>query len=156
VYVFTNKITGEQYVGSSINLGSRVRYYFKPSVRATENRLIIQSLNKYGVENFTLSIYKIDPKLFETQFKPLEYSRALEQYYIFTSNSVLNNIKVAGANPGGPMDENTKLSIGKANRKPLYVYNHDRVRIRLKADSEINSSLYCCICFITVTLSTIE
>jgi len=75
-------------VGSSIDLGSRVRYYFKPSVRATENRLIIQSLNKYGVENFTLSIYKIDQKLFElTQFKPLEYSRALEQYYIFTSNS---------------------------------------------------------------------
>ena len=29
VYIFTNKLTGEEYVGSSINLGSRVRYYFK-------------------------------------------------------------------------------------------------------------------------------
>jgi len=63
VYIFTNKINGEQYVGSSIDLASRVRYYFKPSVRSTENRLIIQSLNKYEIENFTLSIYKIDPKL---------------------------------------------------------------------------------------------
>jgi hypothetical protein len=44
----------------------------------------------YGIENFTLTIYKIDPKLFKTEIKPLEYARALEQYYIFTQNSVLN------------------------------------------------------------------
>ena len=35
--------------------------------------------------------------------------------YIFTLNSVLNEIKVAGGFPGGPMEENTKLAIGKAN-----------------------------------------
>jgi len=42
VYVFTHKTTGEQYVGSTLNLGSRVRTYFKPGVRANESRLIIQ------------------------------------------------------------------------------------------------------------------
>lgn len=136
VYIFTNKLTGEEYVGSSINLGSRVRYYFKASIRNTENRLIIQSLNDYGIENFTLAIYKIDPKLFEIEFKPLEYSRALEQYYIFNSNSVLNSIKVAGASPAGPMDENTKLSIGKANSKPLY--NHDKSILHYTAVSTVS------------------
>jgi len=106
------------------------------SIRNTENRLIIQSLNDYGIENFTLAIYKIDPKLFEIEFKPLEYSRALEQYYIFNSNSVLNSIKVAGASPAGPMDENTKLSIGKANSKPLY--NHDKSILHYTAVSTVS------------------
>lgn len=135
VYVFTHKTTGEQYVGSSINLGSRVRTYFQPGIRANESRLIIQSLNKYGVENFTLSIYKIDPKLFENNFKPLDFSRALEQYYIFTLNSVLNEIKVAGGFPGGPMEENTKLAIGKANSIPIYVYNQDKSILLYSAPS---------------------
>lgn len=30
VYAFTHKTTGEQYIGSTINLGSRVRTYFQP------------------------------------------------------------------------------------------------------------------------------
>jgi hypothetical protein len=135
VYVFTHKPTGEQYVGSTINLGSRVRTYFQPGVRANESRLIIQSLNNYGVENFTLSIYKIDPKLFKTNFKPLDFSRALEQYYIFTFNSVLNEIKVAGGFSGGPMEENTKLAIGKANSVPIYVYNQDKSILHYSATS---------------------
>ena len=31
IYVFTNKITGRQYVGSSANLYRRISSYFKPS-----------------------------------------------------------------------------------------------------------------------------
>lgn len=64
--------------------------------------------------------------MFKGEFKPRTFSLALEQYYIFTLNPVLNDIKVAGASPGGPMAETTKLSIKTALSKPLYVYNHDK------------------------------
>ncbi len=141
VYVLTNKLTGDQYVGSShlvcvrvnpytdsVNLEARIKRYFSPSVLANEKRSITKSLVEYGIENFSLQIYKIDPSLFEGDFTLQEraLSLALEQYYIFTLNPVLNHIKVAGATPGGPMDENTKLSIKKSNSKPLYIYNHDK------------------------------
>jgi hypothetical protein len=126
VYILTNKLTGEQYVGSSISLEARINRYFSPSVLANEKRSISKSLLEYGIDNFSLQIYKI--VLFEGDFKLREraLSLALEQYFIFTKNPVLNHIKVAGATPGGPMDENTKLSIKKSNSKPLYIYNHDK------------------------------
>jgi GIY-YIG catalytic domain-containing protein len=98
VYILTNKLTGEQYVGSSTNLVTRIRQYFIPSTLINGKRLIIQSLNKYGIENFSLAVYKIDPNLFKTKIEPLNYARALEQYYIFTQNSVLNTIKVVNSN----------------------------------------------------------
>jgi len=49
VYIITNKLTGEQYVGSSINLGGRIRRYFSPSVLAQENRSISKSLLEKGI-----------------------------------------------------------------------------------------------------------
>lgn len=107
---------------------ARIKRYFSPSVLANEKRSISKSLLEYGIENFSLQIYKIDPVLFEGEFSLREraLSLALEQYLIFTKNPVLNHIKVAGSAPGGPMDEKTKLSIKKSNSKPLYVYNHDK------------------------------
>jgi NADH-ubiquinone oxidoreductase chain 3 len=137
VYVLTNNVTGEQYVGSSINLVARINRYFSPSVLATEKRAITKSLVKHGIKNFSLEIYVIDPSLFEGKFtfRERDFSLALEQYFIFTKNPALNHIKVAGATPGGPMDENTKLSIKKANSKPLYVYNEDKTILLHISDS---------------------
>ena len=45
---------------------------------------------------FSLAVYIIEPTLFDGEFKPLDFSRALEQYLIFTLNPSLNIIKVAG------------------------------------------------------------
>jgi len=42
VYIWTNLKTGEQNVGSSINLYTRLRSYFKPSIINEGNRLINQ------------------------------------------------------------------------------------------------------------------
>lgn len=47
----------------------------------------------------------------------------LEQYSIFTLNSTLNRIKVAGATP--PISQKVKSSIIKANSVPAYVYVND-------------------------------
>jgi hypothetical protein len=137
VYMLTNKITGELYVGSSIDLGTRIRHYFKPSVLYNNKRAIIQSLREYGVENFSLAVYKIDPILFDGEFKPLDFSRALEQYYIFTKNPVLNTIKVAGGYSTGELAESTKLQIDIANSKPLYVYNKNKTILHFVSDSSL-------------------
>lgn len=98
VYIRTNLKTGEQNVGSSINLYTRLRSYFKPSILNEGNRLINQSMKRFGIINFKLDIYIIDTT-------GMEYSKiravtlCLEQYYILILNPSLNSIKVAGSNP---------------------------------------------------------
>ncbi len=61
---------------------ARIKRYFSPSVLANEKRSISKSLLEYGIENFSLQIYKIDPVLFEGEFSLREraLSLALEQY----------------------------------------------------------------------------
>src|SRR5439155_16625394 len=138
VYEFINKITGELYVGSSVNLADRIRNYFRPSVLVNSDRLIIQSLREYGVQNFSLAVYKIDPILFNGEFKPLVFSRALEQYHIFTKNPVLNVVKVAGGYPSVELSENARLLIGKARSKRLYVYNFEGTVLLYISDSALS------------------
>ena len=60
VYIWTNLLTGEQNVGSSIDLYTRIRQYFKPSVLNEGNRLINKNMKTYGIKNFKLDLYIID------------------------------------------------------------------------------------------------
>jgi len=121
VYIWTNLKTGEQNVGSSINLYTRLRSYLKPSILNEGNRLINQSMKTFGIQNFKLDIYIIDTT-------GLVYSKiravtlCLEQYYIFILNPSLNSIKVAGSNPIVEFTKEHISSIKKANSKPVYVY----------------------------------
>ena len=90
VYIWTNLKTGEQNVGSSIDLYTRLRSYLKPSILNEGNRLINQSMKIFGIDNFKLDIYIIDTT-------GMEYSKiravtlCLEQYYIFNLISPLRN-----------------------------------------------------------------
>ena len=83
IYVFTNKITGQQYVGKSINkfidryVGCR--WWEKPS-----NKYIKHSVEKYGLENFQLSILEYG---IENNNKLKE----LERYYIKNLNTIYPN-----------------------------------------------------------------
>jgi hypothetical protein len=52
VYIRTNLKTGEQNVGSSINLYTRLRSYFKPSILNEGNRLINQNMKHFGNTKF--------------------------------------------------------------------------------------------------------
>jgi NADH:ubiquinone oxidoreductase subunit 3 (subunit A) len=122
VYIWTNLKTGEQNVGSSINLYIRLRSYFKPSILNEGNRLINQSMKTFGIDNFKLDIYIIDTTGMEYS-KIRAVSLCLEQYYIFILNPSLNSIKVAGSNPIVEFTKEHIASIKKANSKPVYVYN---------------------------------
>jgi NADH-ubiquinone oxidoreductase chain 3 len=136
IYIWTNLKTGEQNVGSSINLYTRLRSYFKPSIINEGNRLINQSMKTFGIINFKLDIYIIDTT-------GMEYSKiravtlCLEQYYIFILNPSLNSIKVAGSNP---IVEHTKehiASIKKANSKPVFVYNNKTLLYEAPSATEL-------------------
>jgi hypothetical protein len=125
-------VTGEKYVGCSINLATRVRDYFKQS-SMNKTRLVNVSMKNTGIENFTLELYKIDVS--SCQGSELELVRALEQYYIFTLNPALNTIKVAGGTNRLEMTDERRKLISKAKSKPFYVYNADKSELLYTAES---------------------
>lgn len=94
VYKWTNKITGKSYIGSSINLGSRIKDYFNYSFLTlvkNKNMIIYKSLLKYGYSNFNLEI--------------LEYCRKnniikREQYYMDLIKPEYNILSRAGSSSG--------------------------------------------------------
>lgn len=56
VYRWTNKINGNTYIGSSVNLNIRMYNYYSLRYLAKSNRPIDRALLKYGFSNFTLEI----------------------------------------------------------------------------------------------------
>lgn len=64
ISVFTKKINGKQYVGSSNNLGIRLNDYFIVSYlinQSIRGSAISKALLKYGFSNFTLSVKVLGP-----------------------------------------------------------------------------------------------
>lgn len=123
VYVWTNLITGEQLVGSSMNLAVRLGYYLKPSVLLNDSRPFFIHLRQYKLSDFKLEVYLIqDGYTTEELEHLLTLVLALEQWYILVLASKLNSIKVAGSTPNQALSPKSKASIGAANSKPVYVY----------------------------------
>ena len=86
VYRWINKLNGNSYVGSGINLSKRVSEYYKDSELKRNTRPIHAALLKYGHSNFTLEI--------------LEYCKTdevikREQYYLDLLNPEYNILKNA-------------------------------------------------------------
>lgn len=94
IYMWTNNITSDIYVGSSINLGLRFKDYFNishisNSVRS--NSIIHRALLKYGYSNFQLEIIEYcDPT------NCIER----EQYYLDLFKPSYNILTKAGSSKG--------------------------------------------------------
>nr|AVP25176.1 putative GIY-YIG homing endonuclease [Pertusaria plittiana] len=91
IYRWINKINGNTYIGSSINLAVRMYTYYSLRSLAKSNRLIDRSLLKYG---FSLSREEI----LEYSYKNNVISR--EQYYINILKPNYNIVKIAGSTLG--------------------------------------------------------
>lgn len=153
VYVFTNLLTGDCLVGSSLNLSVRLAYYFKHSTIATSNRLFFRHLRDYSFDCFTLDIYIVRKGYDSSEYiTVLNEVLALEQYYIFTLNSTLNTIKVAGVGPQYIENETRNAAISRANSKQIYVYLNDV--LVYKASSAVALSILTGISRGTISLST--
>jgi len=104
IYIFTHKLTGDKYVGSSSQLAIRLNGYLKNKHRVID--LLLPQL-KGNLDKFTLRIIPLNDNY------PFRSEIVLEQYYLLDSSFNLNTVKVAN-NPSG------------SNAKPLYMYNRDK------------------------------
>ena len=91
VYRWVNKVNGNCYVGSSINLAKRFKNYYDFNYISKNKMLISKAILKYGYSNFRLEI--------------LEYcdsSEAVsrEQYYFDLLKPEYNILKIAGSRLG--------------------------------------------------------
>jgi hypothetical protein len=91
VYRWINKISGNTYVGSSIDLGSRLYTYYSLRSLAKSNRRIERALLKRGYSNFSLEILEY--------CEPNEVLNR-EQYYLDNLKPEYNIVKIAGSTLG--------------------------------------------------------
>jgi group I intron endonuclease len=89
IYRFNNLITGKSYVGSSINLGSRLSIYYSEKAMLakvkTRTSIIYSALLKHGYSKFTLDII---------EYCILSVLISREEYYIDVLKPEYN-IKIA-------------------------------------------------------------
>lgn len=87
IYLLTNLITNDKYVGQSTNLGKRFEKYFTLSYLKDRNSLVISRvLIKHGYANFSLSILEYCDKGLLNQ---------REQYFLDSIKPAYNILKVA-------------------------------------------------------------
>jgi len=103
VYKWVNYITGDCYVGSSINLSNRLRMYFHYDTISNTtkgNSIIYSALLKNGYSNFSLEILEYCDK---------DIVLEREQYYLNILNPAYNILKIAGSNAGHKQSGETIL-----------------------------------------------
>lgn len=119
VYIF--EILGKNlyYVGSSINLYSRVCSYFMPSILAKADRRVLRYFNKYGFKNVNLFLYILNDNA------SIEDILSLEKLYIdsFHKDNLLNIETTPRSGFHLPMSEEARIKLRKLRGQPFYVYD---------------------------------
>lgn len=106
IYSWTNKLTGNIYIGQSVNLSAWFKNYYNVSYLSSKHNLIIcRALIKYGYSNFSLEIL---------EYCDLSVLVEREQYYLDKFKGSYNILKVAGSSIGNKHYEETKAKISKS------------------------------------------
>lgn len=90
VYSITNTVTGDLYIGSSLNIERRWKQHKKAMEHGyyvnASNRLLVESCNRYGIDVFTFKILE--------EWQPVQYEgkvlRLMEWEYAKKLNPSLN------------------------------------------------------------------
>ena len=123
VYRWINKINGNAYIGSSVNISVRMYTYYSLRSLAKSNRPIDRALLKYGFSNFILEILEYCDKNNVIE---------REQYYMDLIKPQYNIVEIAGSTLGY---KHTPESLSKMRDFVL----SDEVRNR-KALSTVNAT----------------
>ena len=120
------------YVGSSINLYSRVCSYFMPSILAKADRKVIRYFNKYGFSKVKLSLFILEPN------STWEQIIELEQYYIDSLSPTLNVDLVAGGYNGyhQAMSKEARDRLRKLRGTVIYLYDANTKSLIYVSDSK--------------------
>ena len=122
VYIFKVLNKNLYYVGSSINLYSRVCSYFMPSILSKADRRVLRYFNKYGFKDVKLSLYVLDDNA------SIDDVLNLEKYYIdsFPKDSLLNIESIPRSGFHLPMSEEARIKLRKLRvrtQEVFYVYD---------------------------------
>jgi len=114
VYCLVNKINGHYYVGSSINLASRMKNYLNNTflkARQNANMPIVKALLKYDQSNFTLLILEhVEPKFLTVR----------ETYFITSMKPYYNVLKQGYSSLGYKHTEETKQLLSKLSQNRVH------------------------------------
>lgn len=131
IYKITNKISGKSYVGQAVDIRKRLVAHVSASKR--ESHLpIYRAINKYGIDNFEVTILVIINTFGKTQDEIKKELNAQETFYIHLHNTYENGYN---ATPGGDSgrlgfkhSEETieKLRKSHENYKPKRAYDVSR------------------------------
>lgn len=119
VYIITNKITGDQYVGSSKNIERRWYNYRSKGYRDKyKSYKIYMAITEYGLENFTFEVL---------EYCQEDIRKEREQHYIETIKPSYNERHAFGRNPPKKYSDVVCLYNGKRlsyNALRKYFYRH--------------------------------
>jgi len=128
IYLFTNLLNKDQYVGQSIDLAKRLTRYFSLSYLNNRNTLVIsRALIKYGYANFSISILEYCDKDILNKREQYYINVIKPVYNINVIKPVYNTLKIAGSSSGYKHTQESKdkrsLSLkGKYTGTNSYLY----------------------------------
>jgi group I intron endonuclease len=112
IYMLTNKVTNDTYIGQSADISKRFKNYFNLSyIKSKDSFIISRALIKYGYSNFSVTILEYCDK---------SDLLVREQYYFDKLNPQYNILKIAGSSRYFKHSEETKAKISKS-LKGIYV-----------------------------------
>lgn len=110
-YIWLNRLNSKCYVGSSINLAMRLKFYYSYNTHKLNfSSFIISALLSHGINNFSLIIITIPDSNTEEVLK-------LEQFLIDNYNSEYNILRKAGSRAGHKYSAESKALMSKSNLK---------------------------------------
>jgi group I intron endonuclease len=131
IYMLTNKITGDIYVGQSTDISKRFRNYFNIGYLNSKSYRINRALVKYGYSNFSLTIL---------EYCSISDLTMREQYYFQKLEPQYNILKIAGSSLGFIHSAETKAKIS-VSLKGIYIGENSALfgRSHLKKTKELMS-----------------
>jgi len=109
IYMLTNKITKNIYIGQSIDISNRFKNYFNLSyLKSSNSHIISRALIKYGYANFSLTILEYCEKS-DLLIK--------EQYYLDKLNPKYNIKKIVVSSVNSKHTSETKAKINKSLKR---------------------------------------
>jgi group I intron endonuclease len=114
VYCLINKINGYSYIGSSINLATRMRNYLNNSFLKSKQNInmpIVKGLLKYDQSNFTLFII---------EHVEYQYLAVRETYYITSLVPYYNVLKQGYSSLGYKHTEETKVLLSELAKNRVH------------------------------------